>query len=142
MPLEVRVRTELALLLVATGRASEAEPHLTRLREIVAGGEDWRGAAGAVAPAEGAVAGALGQHAQADEHFARAVQVLRRYGVVLEEAEALISWGRILLAHEDWAGGLTRLDEAAALYARIGAGARWRERIAGDQQRAREALAR
>jgi len=136
VPLELRARVELAVLLAQAGRAAEAAPHLERLHAILAGGEDWRGAAGKAEQAEGAVAAALGRRKEAADHFARAVEILQRYANSLAEAEVLVAWGRMLLDAGDGPAAVVRLDEAAAIYERIGAGQRWAERIAPDRARA------
>jgi class 3 adenylate cyclase/tetratricopeptide (TPR) repeat protein len=138
---EVRARTRLALVLAEADRPQDAQPDLTRCRDIIGNGEDWRGLVGRVALAEGAAAGREGRLDEATAHFTRAVEVFRRYSVPFEEADAFVTWGRTLLAAGDGAAALARLEEAAAIYERIGAAPRWLERIEPDRQRAREALA-
>lgn len=53
---ETLARQALALLFAETGRADDSQVHLTRCREILAGGGEWRGLAGRIALAEAALA--------------------------------------------------------------------------------------
>jgi tetratricopeptide (TPR) repeat protein len=112
---ELIERTDIAIVCARTGRLDEAREHLGRCREIIGNGEDWRGRAGCVDWAAGVIAAAAGAMDEANQHFARAVQVLGRYESVIEWAEALYWWGRTLGLDE-------KLDEAIAMYERIGAG--------------------
>ena len=57
---EMEARPELGLILVEAGRLGEAQSHITRCREIMASGEDWRGLAGFVVRAEAVIAGLKG----------------------------------------------------------------------------------
>jgi len=133
---ELDARRFMVLLLVAAGRAGEAEEHLSRCREIVGGGEDWRGLAGRVALAEAAVAVAGGDLSAAEAFFAEAVETAGRYSAVWDEAEALQTWGRALLEAGERGRAVEKLDAAIAIYQRIGAGSRWLERVLAHKLRA------
>jgi tetratricopeptide (TPR) repeat protein len=112
---EVIERTDLAVVCATTGRIDEARDHVDICRKIVGNGEDWRGRAGCVDWAAGVTAAAAGAKDEAHESFGRAARTLERYESVIEWAEALYWWGRTLGRNE-------KLDEAIAIYERIGAG--------------------
>jgi hypothetical protein len=105
---ELWVRPDLARALAATGRTDDARTHVARCRELIAGGEDWRGRAGHVELARGVA------HADADA-FAAAHDIFDRYELRFEQAETLREWGRIL-------GEPERLDAAAEILRSAGAG--------------------
>jgi eukaryotic-like serine/threonine-protein kinase len=132
---ELQTHFELALLYSQTGRAENAQPHLARGREILAGAEDWRGLGGRAALAEATVAAASGAIVTARAHFENAVQSARRFGFVWDETEALHLWGRALLDAGDRRGAVEKFDQALAIYRRIGAGNRWLERVLADKVR-------
>jgi tetratricopeptide (TPR) repeat protein len=136
LPLEMRTREELALLYAETARPEQAHLHLARCREVIAKGEDWRGLAGHVARSEGAVAAAEARFEAANEQFAKAVVIYRRYQVPFEEAETLHCWGRGLIAAGDRAMALEKLDAATELYRSHGAGERWLDAVQADRLRA------
>ncbi len=136
LPFELHSRQELALLYAHTGRPELAEPHLERCREVMAAGEDWRGLAGHVGRAEGAVAAAQGRFETAHEQFAAAVEIHRRYQVPFEQAKTLHHWGRALLAASDNVQALDKFDAAMELYRRHGAGERWLKLVHEDRLRA------
>ncbi|HEY4684638.1 MAG TPA: hypothetical protein VII57_01195, partial [Dehalococcoidia bacterium] len=85
---EFAARAELALLCAEARRLGEAELHLRRCREILAGGEDWRGLAGRLQLAEAVYAGAQGHREEADAQFERALEVFRDLSLPWDEAEA------------------------------------------------------
>lgn len=134
--IEMRVRPELALLYAETGRHAEAVPHLARCREIMAGGEDWRGIAARVARSEAVVATAQGSFREADAYFQTAIQVLQRYPAPFHEAETLHYWGRTLLSADESAKAIQKFEAAIDIYRRHGTGVRWIERIEADMPRA------
>jgi tetratricopeptide (TPR) repeat protein len=117
----------LALVYAETGRAEEGRRRVESCLAVLAEGEDWGGTAGRVALAEGAVAAAEGRVEEAEGHFERAIETFRRYTLPWDEAEALRCWGRALLRAGERERGLDKLDEAIAIYRRIGAGERWVE---------------
>jgi len=135
LPAEMWTRTDLALLYAETGRPQEAQPHLARCREILAGGEDWRGMAGSVALAEAAVAAAGGHLGDAEPHFEQSIDTFRRYTLPWDEAEALHLWGRELLKARRRTAALAKFDAAIDIYRRIGAGQVWVDRIEADRRR-------
>jgi tetratricopeptide (TPR) repeat protein len=137
---EVHVRQELALIYADTGRPEQAHPHLARCREIITGGEDWRGLVGHIARAEATIAAAESRFENAQPLFAKAVEIHRRYHVPFDEAETLHYWGRALLAAGERSAALEKLDAAMELYRRHGAGERWLERVQADRLRAQDAI--
>ncbi len=129
---ELLARLQLALLCAETDRLADAKQHLTRCRAIMANEEEWRACAGRLALAAAMIAAMEGQVQQAEALFARAVQTLRRYTLVWEEAEALHLWGRALLAAGRRVQAGEKLAAALALYEEHGAGEPWRERVLAD----------
>jgi class 3 adenylate cyclase len=137
IPYELWMHSELALLCADVGRAAEGRDHLARCQEIMAAGADWRGRAGSIALAEAALLAAEGNVAGAVPCFEGAIEIFRQYTLPWEEADALQRWGRALLdAGEPHANAIARFDAAIAIYRRIGAGARWLERVISDKLRA------
>ena len=129
---EVHVRQELALIYAEIGRPEQAHPHLARCREIITGGEDWRGLVGHIARAEAIIAAAESRFENAQPLFEKAAEIHRRYQVPFDEAETLHYWGRALLAAGECSAALEKLDGAIELYRRYGAGERWLERVQTD----------
>jgi tetratricopeptide (TPR) repeat protein len=126
---ELPSRAELIFVLEATGRAEKAVLHLERLREILGGGEDWRGLAGLVACAAGVVAGWEGRYQEAAEQLDKAIAIFRRYSLLWDEAEAFYSYGRVLLAALDKRRANEKFDAAIELYQRHDAGQRFIHRV-------------
>jgi ATP/maltotriose-dependent transcriptional regulator MalT len=79
VPAEMLLRPELAILAAETGRPEAAHEHLTRCREILRGGEDWRGRAGRVDLAAAVLAGVHGRTGQAESAFTAAVSAFRAH---------------------------------------------------------------
>jgi hypothetical protein len=126
--LELWVRPDLARALAECGRAEDARGQVERCRAILRGGEDWRGRAGVIAVAEAIVLVHEGRAAEAERVFADGRAVLQAHGLAGDEADLLHHWGRLLASPE-------RLDEAADVYTRHGAGRLWLERVAADRRR-------
>jgi tetratricopeptide (TPR) repeat protein len=133
---EVDARQALALIYAETGRPEKAHPHLARCREIIAGGEDWRGLVGHIARAEAVVAAAEDRMEDAQPLFAKAVEIHRRYQVPFDQAETLHCSGRALLAAGDREAARGKLNAAMELYQRHEAGERWLEKMQTDHLRA------
>jgi tetratricopeptide (TPR) repeat protein len=136
----MHMRQELALIYAETGRPEQAHPHLARCREVITGGEDWRGLGGHIARAEATVAAAESRFENAQPLFAKAVEIHHRYQVPFDEAETLHYWGRALLAAGECSAALEKLDAATELYRRHAAGERWLERVQADRLRAQSAV--
>jgi len=126
---ELPCRAELIFDLEATGRAENAVPHLDRLREILGGGEDWRGRAGLVACAGGVIAGSEGRYQEAADQFDKAIAIFRRYSLRWDEAEVFYCYGRVLLAAGEKRRADEKFDAAIEMYRRHGAGQRWIDRV-------------
>lgn len=71
VPAEMLLRPELTILAAETGRPDAAREHLARYREILRGGEDWRGRAGRVDLAAAVLAGMHGRTGQAEARSPR-----------------------------------------------------------------------
>ena len=128
LPTELDARAMLAHLLAA-GRLAEAEAHLARCDEILAGGEDWRGAVGQVELARAAVAAGRGDDALADAASARAVELFATFRLPWREAAALVSWGRLLADRGLRAEAEERWARARHGYAGIRADDRWTRQV-------------
>jgi tetratricopeptide (TPR) repeat protein len=125
---ELWVRPDLARALAALGRVDEAGEQVDRCRSITQNGEDWSGRAGMVAFAEAVALAHADRPDDAERAFARARALLAAHRLRSEEAELLHEWGCLLDAPD-------RLDEAAELFRRHGAGRFWLDRVAADRQR-------
>lgn len=128
--LEIWFGLDLALLAAEAGRVQEAAAHLERARGRMRAGEEWRGLAGRVALAEGAIQAAAGDLTAAGPLVDRAVEIFRRYSVPWDEAEAHLFWGRARLQAGDVSGATNDFKLAADIYRRCTAGEGWLERIA------------
>jgi DNA-binding CsgD family transcriptional regulator len=131
--LEMRARAELALLCAETGRMSDAQRHVERCQAVLAQGEDWRGVAGRVALAEGALAAAEGRLQDAEKHFARTIEIFRRVTLPWDEAEALRLWGHCLLQAHRREEARSALTESLGLYQKLGAGPAWTDPITAER---------
>ncbi len=129
LPAEIWARRELALLLADTGRLEDAEAHFDRCRQILAGGEDWRGLAARVASAEAVVFVARHRVEEAEARFTAALESFRRYTLPWGEAETLRRSGIARLHAGDRRGAVEKLAAAAEVYRRCGAGAHWIEPV-------------
>jgi DNA-binding CsgD family transcriptional regulator len=130
---EIRARAELALLCAATGRTDEARGHVERCRDVLAQGEDWRGIAGRVAMAEGALAAAEGRLPEAERHLGRATEILRRVSLPWDEAEALRLWGHLLRQAHRRDDAVTKLTSSLDAYEKLCAAPAWIDPIAAER---------
>ncbi|HYZ93874.1 MAG TPA: AAA family ATPase [Actinomycetota bacterium] len=126
---EVIERIDLAVACATTGRVEEAREHVDRSRKIVSSGENWRGRAGHVEWSAGVTEAAAGSLELAEASFRRGVELLQRYESVVEEAETFYWWGRTLIDAGRRASGIEKLDTAASIYERIGAGRPFLDRV-------------
>ena len=124
----------LAQIYAEAGDPERAHPHLSRCREILGNGEDWRGLTGKVVRAEAVVAAAEWKYDDAETRFEKAVEIFHRYHVPFEEAEALNYWGRALNASGEQGRANEKFDAAIEIYRRCGAGERWVQRVETDRQ--------
>lgn len=129
VPAEVSTRSGLALACAEEGDLEEAAGQLRRIEPLIAGGEDWRGLGGLHAHAAGAVAGLDGRLEDAASHFGRAVDSARRLGLAWHEADALLSWSRVLARAGESGRARERLRRARGVLEGIGASPRWVERL-------------
>ncbi len=129
-------RLQLATALGQLNRTDEAETQVSRCRDIIGDGQDWRGRVGELELAEAVVGAARGTLPEATQHFEKAIAIFRRYHVPWHEADALILWGQALLEAGQRAGALEKLDAALVTYRRIGASAQWLERALAIKMRA------
>ena len=126
---EMRSRILLCLVSAARGRTDIAREQLSRCDEIVAQGQEWRGQVGLIEVARGATMAQCAGISEASGAFTRAIDILRRYGLVWDEAEALRLWGRALASVGDHDSAMDKYRRAIDIYRRIGAGAPWIARI-------------
>jgi tetratricopeptide (TPR) repeat protein len=134
---ELPCRAELIFDLEPAGRVENAVPHLDRLREILGGGEDWRGRAGLVACAEGVIAGSEGKYQEAADQFEKAIDIFRRFCLRWDEAEAFYCYGRVLLAARERRRANEKFDAAIEIYRQHGAGQRWIDRVESARETSR-----
>jgi tetratricopeptide (TPR) repeat protein len=85
---------------------------------------------------EAALAVAEKRLADANRHFASALEIIRRYSMRWQEGPALRDWGRALLATGQRERALGKFDEAIELYRSVGAGQPWIDRMLADKQAA------
>jgi tetratricopeptide (TPR) repeat protein len=142
VPFELNARSEMALIAVHRGRPEAALEQVKRCREIVSGGEDFRGLLGRAALADAVTAANLGQHESAEERFSAAVKNLVRYDLPWERANAEQLWGEARLMAGDRAGAAERFDAAIDIYRRHEAGAMWAKAVeTAKKSAARKAIA-
>ncbi len=106
---------------------------MERCREILAGGEDWRGLVGLVALAEGAAASAEGRIKDAETEFEKAIKRFRQYHLPFYEAEVHLDWGGALRDSGSDERAMEKYDAATDIYKKIGAGKGWIERVESDR---------
>src|SRR5262249_2050776 len=140
-PYEALVLTDLALLHASQGRISEAGRAVAQSRASMRAGEDWRGLAGRLPLADAVLVAAKVQADPAQGPFNRAMPVFRKDSLPRDEAHALESWGTALISAGGPKLGDRRLDAAAALYRRHGAGRQWLQRVARLRARAHHGYA-
>jgi tetratricopeptide (TPR) repeat protein len=126
------VLPDLARALAETGRPDDARVHVERCHEILTDGEDWRGRRGVVDLAEAVVLSFEGRPDKADARFSAALETLRRYRLVTDEADALHQWGLTLARAGERSRAAEQLEAAADVYRRHGAGAAWLKRFEGE----------
>jgi tetratricopeptide (TPR) repeat protein len=129
---ELWVLPDLARVKAETGRLDEARAHVERCREIIAGGEDWRGRRGIVDVAEAVVLSFEEHYDEADARFGSALETLRHFKLVADEADALHQRGLARGRGDERSRAGETLEEAADVYRRHGAGAAWLERLEYD----------
>jgi tetratricopeptide (TPR) repeat protein len=128
IPAELEARAGLALFYARAAKTEDAAEHLTRCREIAEVGEEWRGLAGAVARAEGAIAAAVGNFDSGLPKFEQALRIFQHYALVWEEAETCHDLGLALISKGEHRLAIEKFGDAIDLYGKYGAGARWLDR--------------
>jgi tetratricopeptide (TPR) repeat protein len=126
---EVEARVGSSLLDVAQARCAPAREQAAHAWALLAGDEDWRGLAGRVEMTEAAVRAAEGDLPAAEAGFARAIEILRRFSLPWDEAEALLLWGRALGRAGERTRAVERFDAALSIYDRCCAGPHWRDLV-------------
>jgi class 3 adenylate cyclase len=106
---------------------------LSRAREILAGGEDWRGLVGRIALAEAMILVADDQAKMAEAPFGDALGVFQHLDLVWDEAETLHRWARARLLAGDRTGAQEMLGQALEIYRRVGADSAWIEAVVADK---------
>ena len=137
IPYALNAHAQAAVIAILRGRPAGARSHLVRCREIIAGGEDFRGLFGSAALAEAMAAAAEGHHDAAERQFTRALEIFRRYDLPWDVAQTHHLWASALLK----AGALSRaseqFDSAQEIYRRHGAGAPWIDKVNAARGRSR-----
>ena len=126
---ETWVLPDLARAQAEMGRLSDARAHVDRCRAILDGGEDWRGRRAIAGVAEAVVLSFEERPDEADAGFATALETLRHFGLRPDEADGLHQWGLALARAGDRSRAVEKLDAAAEIYARHGAGAAWLDSV-------------
>jgi hypothetical protein len=116
--------------LAPEGRLDDARAELTRCQAIFAAGDSWKAREGHMRLAEAAVAAAAGD--RADAAFAEGIDIVRRYGMTWDEAQAWRNWA--VASPPDSAA--EKLDRALEIYERQGAGPAWVESVVRERERA------
>jgi ATP/maltotriose-dependent transcriptional regulator MalT len=93
---EMWVRPDLARVRAERGYVDEARVHVDRCREILSGGEDWRGRAGHVALAEAVVLAFEDRLDDAGAAFGEAQATFEHHRLRGDQADTLHQWGRAL----------------------------------------------
>jgi hypothetical protein len=135
--MEMMSRPCLAQVYAEMGRSDEARAQLARCREIMSIGEDWRGLAATVEWSEASLAVAEKRLEDADCHFTKTLEILRRYSMRWLEGPALCDWGRALLAAGERKRAHEKFDAAIEGYRWIGAGQPWIDRVLANKDAAR-----
>ena len=110
--------------------------HVDRCREIIGGGEDWRGRRGIVDVAEAVLLSFEERADEADARFGPALETLRHFKLIADEADGLHQWGLALARAGDRSRAAEKLEAAAEIYDGHGAGAAWLTRLDDDRVRA------
>ena len=118
---ELWVLPDLARAQVESGRLEEARGHLARCHEIIDRGEDWRGRRATVELADAVLLSREDRPDEAEARFRSALETLRDFKLVAEQADALREWGSALDRAGDNEAGAQRREAAADLYRRSGA---------------------
>jgi DNA-binding CsgD family transcriptional regulator/tetratricopeptide (TPR) repeat protein len=137
-PWEALLASDLAILYATQGRPEDAQKALDQCRRSLPEHENWRGLIGRLSLAEAMMAVAERRSTHAQTHFARALAVFRRYRLPWDEAQVLECWGVERIVSGDSKTGDRRLDAAATIYRRHGAGQRWLQRVARLRSAARD----
>ncbi len=136
---EMWARPDLARVRADSGQLEEARVHVERCRDIIGGGENWRGRAGHAALAEAVVLGYEHRMDEAHVRFGEALAILERLRLRPDQADALHQWGRALARAGDRANAVEKLDGALEIYRTCGAGAPWLQRVDADRAALRTA---
>ena len=132
---EVTHRMLLAEAEFEAGRLEDAERHVARCKEIFAR-DSHGGKEGIVARVEGRIAAGYGRREEAEAHFERAVEILRKVEQIFELAGTYHAWGKALLDAGDQSAAVEKLSQALDLYTKHGAGAAFIERVLVDKMAA------
>jgi len=136
---ELWVRPDLARVRAESGRLDEARAHVDRCREIMSGGEDWRGKAGHAALAEAVVLALEDRIDEAHAGFGSAHETLERHRLRGDQADALHQWGRALARVGADSAATEKLERALEIYRRHSAGHPWLSRVEADRSAASRA---
>ncbi|MFN2525500.1 MAG: AAA family ATPase [Actinomycetota bacterium] len=124
---EILALEQLGLLLTETGRVEEWATRFARLEELLSDAE-WGGHEGVLTFWRATFASLDGEGV-AEEDFLSAVEILRRYGMRWQLAEAHGCWAWTLLKAGRGDESEEKLSEADAVYDEIGAPDVWKKRL-------------
>ena len=118
---ELWVLPDLARASAESRRLEEAGGHLARCHEIIEIGEDWRGRRAMVEVADAVLLSFEDRPDEAEARFRTALETLRDFKLVAEQADALRQWGLALDRAGDGEAAAQRREAAADLYRGHGA---------------------
>jgi len=129
--------SDAAVFYVESGRLEEARRCITLGRSMPARGPSHApGQSLFVDLAAGVLAGAEGRLGEAEALFASVLDAARTAGALSLEPRILHHWGRALLAANESARAIEKLDAAIDRYRQQGWGTNWVERVLKDKLRA------
>jgi hypothetical protein len=154
---EIFIRVERAVFNADLARIDEANEDLRRCREILDGGEDWRGHRGAFACASALVEAAepIAKAKRSEplwampaarmkpvklpdrvtEGFGAAIEIFRRYHSPWDEAMVLALWSRVLLASGHHRQSVEKFNWAFAIFDSLEAPAQLTDRVHAEMFR-------
>jgi class 3 adenylate cyclase len=122
-------RGKLAISYAHRSREDEAAQQVDHARRLLPEDNGWDAALGSLSVAAAVVDATAGRHADAERRFSDGHRVLDGLGATLPVIQCLVEWGRARGLAGDASGAADRLDQAADVLERNGAGAAWFEYV-------------
>ena len=126
--IELRSRTELALIAARCGDDATTSAHLARADEILDNGEDWGRKCGRAYLAHAVALAARGEDSAAEAMLARALDVFVARELPWDEADAHVHLSRVYARRGEDDQAAVHRTAALQVYARINAARAWVER--------------